>query len=302
MRKLDDGQRGELASRPGLSESRIDARKRRAGECKDAQAGGILQKAPATLMHGGSVLPAKSNQIRRVSTTEPGFQSTRGATFSPVAAECAGGGLPATAALRASLTRVWRFRRMPRARFNRARSTFPRLWGARPSMTPRPSIKTPGAFRLGSFRGAPIDVHWSAVLGMFLFSGADFAPAHWLAWLLIVLVHEMGHAVLVRRYRLRVLGIVVHGIGGECVYMARAEPVHRRAEPDSARATRRRARLAALPAGLARAAEGGRAAAPATDGAARCGGGRCAARCTSRRRQEDPGGDSSRLEGHALLQ
>jgi Zn-dependent protease len=86
-------------------------------------------------------------------------------------------------------------------------------------MTPRPSIKTPGAFRLGSFRGAPIDVHWSALLGMFLFSGAHFAPAHWLAWLLIVLVHEMGHAVLVRRYRLRVLGIVVHGIGGECVYV-----------------------------------------------------------------------------------
>jgi hypothetical protein len=52
-------------------------------------------------------------------------------------------------------------------------------------MTPRPSIKTPGAVRVGSFRGAPIDVHWSALFGMFLFSGAGFAPAYWLAWLLI---------------------------------------------------------------------------------------------------------------------
>ncbi len=34
--------------------------------------------------------------------------------------------------------------------------------------------------------------------------------------LVIILVHEGGHALLLRRYRLPVLGIVLHGFGGEC--------------------------------------------------------------------------------------
>jgi Zn-dependent protease len=78
----------------------------------------------------------------------------------------------------------------------------------------------PGSLTLGRFRGAPIQLHWSAVLGMLFFSGGAFAPGRFLGFLLLVLVHELGHAVLVRRHRLRVLAITLHGLGGECRHEA----------------------------------------------------------------------------------
>jgi Zn-dependent protease len=47
-------------------------------------------------------------------------------------------------------------------------------------------------------------------------SQLSFRPLAWLGLVIIIVVHEAGHAFLLRRYRLPVLWIVLHGFGGEC--------------------------------------------------------------------------------------
>src|SRR5260221_11436448 len=54
-----------------------------------------------------------------------------------------------------------------------------------------------------------------------------FDPVAWAAYLLVVLVHEGGHAFLVRRCRLGLLSIDVHGLGGVCRYSPYATGVQR---------------------------------------------------------------------------
>lgn len=49
-----------------------------------------------------------------------------------------------------------------------------------------------------------------------------FAPAFWLGFVLLVLLHELGHALFVLRYRLGLREIVVHGVGGYCAH----DPAH----------------------------------------------------------------------------
>jgi Zn-dependent protease len=70
------------------------------------------------------------------------------------------------------------------------------------------------SFSLGRVRGVPITIHWSALLGALYFGGSSIGGAA--AWLLVVLVHEGGHAVLARRFGRGVHGINVHAFGGEC--------------------------------------------------------------------------------------
>ena len=75
-----------------------------------------------------------------------------------------------------------------------------------------------GFVTLGRFRGAPIRVHWSVLPMVFVFSWFRFAPGVWLGVLLILLVHELGHAVLVRARRLQVVEVQLHGAGGHCMH------------------------------------------------------------------------------------
>lgn len=84
-----------------------------------------------------------------------------------------------------------------------------------------------GYFRIGRFGGAPVRIHWTAPLGAFAFTGFRLAPVAWAAFVLLILVHEIGHALLVRRSRLHVVSIDVHGIGGECRYVGSPPPVQR---------------------------------------------------------------------------
>jgi stage IV sporulation protein FB len=73
-----------------------------------------------------------------------------------------------------------------------------------------------GFLQLGRIRGAPIRIHWSVLLGLLFFSGFRFAPAAWLGFVALILIHELGHALIVLRYGLRVVAVDVHGFGGEC--------------------------------------------------------------------------------------
>jgi Zn-dependent protease len=73
-----------------------------------------------------------------------------------------------------------------------------------------------GYLRLGRFRGAPVRLHWSAALGAVVFGRFQFVPAFWSCFLVLVILHEMGHATLVRRFRARPLSLDVHALGGLC--------------------------------------------------------------------------------------
>jgi Zn-dependent protease len=73
-----------------------------------------------------------------------------------------------------------------------------------------------GWWTLGRLRGAPIRLHWTLPLGALLWSSFRFVPGFWLAFAILILVHELGHALLVLRYRLGLVEIAVHGAGGYC--------------------------------------------------------------------------------------
>lgn len=75
-----------------------------------------------------------------------------------------------------------------------------------------------GYLEVGRFRGAPVRLHWSLPLGALLVSRFTWAPGMWLALFALILLHEMGHAILARRRRLTVLALDVHALGGMCRY------------------------------------------------------------------------------------
>lgn len=84
-----------------------------------------------------------------------------------------------------------------------------------------------GWLHIGSFDGAPVRVHWTLPLGAYLLTGAAWVPGAWLGFALLILAHEIGHALIVRAYGLRVIGIDVHGIGGECQWTGAASEKQR---------------------------------------------------------------------------
>jgi stage IV sporulation protein FB len=73
-----------------------------------------------------------------------------------------------------------------------------------------------GYLQIAKLKGAPVRIHWSVVIGAVMFTGFRLAPAAWLGFVLLVLVHELGHAALVLLYRLDVVSVDVHGFGGVC--------------------------------------------------------------------------------------
>ena len=71
-----------------------------------------------------------------------------------------------------------------------------------------------GWFRIGTAWGAPIEVHFSLPLMLAAMSGFRLAPVFWALAALLILVHELGHAVAARSMRLHVHRIALHGLGG----------------------------------------------------------------------------------------
>jgi hypothetical protein len=77
-----------------------------------------------------------------------------------------------------------------------------------------------GYFRLGSFRGAPVQVHFSFFIVAAFF--CRLSVARWISFFFLILFHELGHAVLVRARRLSVITVEVNGLGGLCHYRGNA--------------------------------------------------------------------------------
>jgi len=73
-----------------------------------------------------------------------------------------------------------------------------------------------GYLTFGRFRGVPLRAHVLTPLGALVFSAFRFEPGTWLAYLLLILLHEIGHALLVMRYRLGVLSVDLQAFGGSC--------------------------------------------------------------------------------------
>jgi stage IV sporulation protein FB len=81
-----------------------------------------------------------------------------------------------------------------------------------------------GYTTVGKVWRIPLRLHFSLVFGLLYVSGLRFDPGAWLGYFVLVLVHELGHALLVRAYRLRVFSIEMHALGGAC----RHEPARTR--------------------------------------------------------------------------
>lgn len=75
-----------------------------------------------------------------------------------------------------------------------------------------------GYLTLGRLRGAPVRVHWTAPVGAFFFGQLRFVPGFWLAFVGLILAHELGHALMVGLSGARVRAIDATGLGGECRY------------------------------------------------------------------------------------
>ncbi|NUP10978.1 MAG: hypothetical protein HOW73_33445 [Polyangiaceae bacterium] len=84
-----------------------------------------------------------------------------------------------------------------------------------------------GWLPIGRIGDVPIRIHFSAFLGALFFSGFRFAPGAWLGFLVVILVHELGHALIVKKTRKELLGVDIHAIGGECRWAGRATPLER---------------------------------------------------------------------------
>lgn len=65
-------------------------------------------------------------------------------------------------------------------------------------------------------RGIRVEVHWSVFLLFYFVGGEKFAPGAWVGIILVILLHELGHAALFKRYRLPISHITIHGFGGSC--------------------------------------------------------------------------------------
>jgi Zn-dependent protease len=72
---------------------------------------------------------------------------------------------------------------------------------------------------VGHWDGIPIHADWTLLLGVLVVAGfAGLTASTWFGYVLVILVHELGHAALVRRYGFHPTLIFLHGFGGECEY------------------------------------------------------------------------------------
>jgi hypothetical protein len=81
-----------------------------------------------------------------------------------------------------------------------------------------------GYLSLGRWRGAVIRLHWSILLGAVVFGGFRFDPVFLVGYVGLVLLHEIGHALVVWRYGHSVTIIEATGFGGTCHWSGNATP------------------------------------------------------------------------------
>jgi stage IV sporulation protein FB len=93
-------------------------------------------------------------------------------------------------------------------------------------------MRLPGSLTIARPFGVPVRIHWSVpvcalLAGVSLSGGLHLAPGAWLAFVLLVLIHEAGHAFIVRRVGARALALDVTGFGGLCWWEGSVTPIQR---------------------------------------------------------------------------
>ena len=86
-----------------------------------------------------------------------------------------------------------------------------------------------GYLKIATIGGTAVRLHWTLPLGAFAFSRGKVLPFFWLGFFLVVLIHELGHALMVRSLRHRVVAIDITGFGGMCRWRGNPTPLHRSA-------------------------------------------------------------------------
>jgi Zn-dependent protease len=88
-------------------------------------------------------------------------------------------------------------------------------------------VLSTGYLTLFKVRGAPVRVHWTTPLLALMLGGFRFVPGIWVGVFILILLHELGHAFFVWRYRLHVMAVEVTGWGGLCRYAGQPTPIQR---------------------------------------------------------------------------
>ena len=73
-----------------------------------------------------------------------------------------------------------------------------------------------GYLKLGTVAGACVRAHWTVPVGALVFGGGRISLGSLTGFVLLVLAHEIGHALVVRRRGYRVVCLELHGTGGLC--------------------------------------------------------------------------------------
>ena len=81
-----------------------------------------------------------------------------------------------------------------------------------------------GYWTIGRWRGALVRLHWSIPVVALIFGRFTFDPGYLVGFVVLVLVHEVGHALLAWRYGHDVRVIEVTGFGGVCQWSGNASP------------------------------------------------------------------------------
>jgi stage IV sporulation protein FB len=76
-------------------------------------------------------------------------------------------------------------------------------------------------------RIGPIRLHWSLLLGGFLFCAAQPRPLLLLGYVLLLFAHVLGHLLATAGTRLRISAVMLHALGGELLGEGEVSPVRR---------------------------------------------------------------------------
>lgn len=83
------------------------------------------------------------------------------------------------------------------------------------------------ALKVGSWKNVPIYVHASTPIGLLIYAGVS--PSAWAAFVGVILLHELGHAAVVRAVGGRATEVMIHGFGGYCRWLGDVTPLGRAA-------------------------------------------------------------------------
>ena len=83
--------------------------------------------------------------------------------------------------------------------------------------------------KIGQWRKVPIHLHASVPIGFFVFSGFRFLPVWWTCLLVLILLHELGHALVVQLVGGRATEVMLTGFGGHCAWNGDVSPLGRAA-------------------------------------------------------------------------